>query len=67
MRRIISAERAGDRIGPCPAIRVETGAAGPLLIASSGGFGTLSEILELVDRNARLSHRPQGLSFSTMT
>lgn len=49
---IIGAERAGDRIGPCPAIRIRTRAAGPLLIASIGGFGILSEILEKVHRNA---------------
>jgi hypothetical protein len=48
---IVSADRAGDRIGPCPAIRVHTRAAGTLLIASIGGFGILSEILEIVHRN----------------
>jgi hypothetical protein len=51
---IASAERAGDRIGPCPAIRIHTRAAAPLLIASIGGFGILSEILETVHRNAGL-------------
>jgi hypothetical protein len=51
---IVGAERAGDRIGPCPAVRVRTRATGTLLIASMGGFGCLSEILEHVHRNARL-------------
>jgi hypothetical protein len=45
---IVSAERTGDRIGPCPAIRVHTRAAGTLLVASIGGFGVLSEILDQV-------------------
>jgi hypothetical protein len=48
---IVSADRAGDRVGPCPAIRIHTRAAGTLLIASIGGFGILSEILEVVHRN----------------
>lgn len=65
---IVSAERAGDRIGPCPAIRIQTGAAGTLLIASTGGFGMLSEILETVHRSARLpadqtADRPVPRSF----
>jgi hypothetical protein len=51
---IVSAERAGDRIGPCPAIRIQTRAAGSLLIASIGGFGVLSEILARVHRNVGL-------------
>jgi hypothetical protein len=51
---IVSAERAGDRIGPCPAIRIQTRAAGSLLIASIGGFGVLSEILKSVHRNTGL-------------
>jgi hypothetical protein len=50
---IVRAERAGDRIGPCPAIRIHTRAAGTLLIASIGGVGVLSEILETLHRNAR--------------
>jgi hypothetical protein len=48
---IVGAERAGARIGPCPAIRIQTRAAGTLLIASIGGVGVLAEILERVSRN----------------
>jgi hypothetical protein len=51
---IVSAERAGDRIGPCPAIRIQSRAAGTLLIASTAGFGTLGEILDKVCRNVSL-------------
>jgi hypothetical protein len=49
---IVEAERAGDRIGPYPAMRVQTRTAGTLLIASVGTFGTLSEMLEAVHCNA---------------
>lgn len=59
---IVSAERAGDRIGPCPAIRIETRAAGSLLIASMSGFGILSEILDTVHRNSRLLTIPAELA-----
>jgi hypothetical protein len=42
---IVSIERNGhDRIGPCPAIRIQSRAAGSLLISSIGGVGTLGEI-----------------------
>jgi hypothetical protein len=42
---IVNIERNGeDRIGPCPAIRVQSRAGGSLLIASIAGAGTLSEI-----------------------
>jgi hypothetical protein len=51
---IIRAERAGDQIGTCPAIRIPTRAAGTLLIASTGGVGVLGEILERVTRNVGL-------------
>jgi hypothetical protein len=51
---IVSAERPGDRIGTCPAIRIQTRAAGILLIASTAGFGTLGEILDKVCRNVGL-------------
>ena len=33
-----------DRIGPCPAIRVQSRSAGNWLIASAGGVGILGEI-----------------------
>lgn len=62
---IVSAERAGDRIGPSPAIRIETRAAGSLLVASIGGFGILSEILETVHRNSRLRTDPAELALSS--
>jgi hypothetical protein len=51
---IVRAERAGDRIGACPAVRIHTRAAGILLIASADGFGILSEILEEVHRHVGL-------------
>lgn len=51
---IASAERAGDQIGTCPAIRIQTRAAGTLLIASISGVGVLGEILERVTRNVGL-------------
>jgi hypothetical protein len=51
---IVRAERAGDRIGTCPAIRIQSRAAGTLLIASTAGFGTLGEILDKVCRNVSL-------------
>jgi hypothetical protein len=40
-----------DRIGPCPAIRVRSRAAGCLLIASVGGTAMLSEIQERLQPN----------------
>lgn len=40
-----------DRIGPCPAIRVQSRAAGSLLIASVGGVEILSEIQERLHPN----------------
>ena len=40
-----------DRIGPCPAIRVRSRAAGSLLIASVGGTAMLSEIQERLQPN----------------
>jgi hypothetical protein len=44
---ILSVERdTHDRIGPCPALRIQSRAAGCLLIASVGGAGTLREIQE---------------------
>jgi hypothetical protein len=51
---IVSAERADARIGICPAIRIQTRAAGTLLIASISGVGVLAEILERVTRNVGL-------------
>jgi hypothetical protein len=51
---IVSAERAGDRISTCPAIRIQSRAAGTLLIASTAGFGTLGEILDKLCRNVSL-------------
>ncbi len=51
---VVRAERAGDRIGPCPALRIDTRAAGTLLVASMGGLGVLGEILEEVHRNIGL-------------
>jgi hypothetical protein len=42
---IVSVERdRHDKIGPCPAIRIQTRAASDLLIASSHGVGILGEI-----------------------
>jgi hypothetical protein len=62
---IMAAERASDRIGPCPAIRVETRAAGTLLIASMSGVGVLNEILESVHRGADLLGGPVDLAATT--
>jgi hypothetical protein len=49
---IIAVERtAQDRIGPSPAIRIRSRAAGSLLIASIGGVGMLSEIMDKLRPN----------------
>lgn len=60
---IISVERdQHDRIGPSPAIRVQTRAAGSLLIASIGGLGGPGELGEIADNVRRNAAQPLSSS-----